>query len=72
MALGRPPAEGDVNKSAAIRIYTGVLISFTILTVALRFIVRKLVTKIIGWDDWTILLALVGFLRSKRPQRVVC
>ncbi|KAL2053771.1 hypothetical protein ABVK25_006076 [Lepraria finkii] len=60
MALSGPPTEGDVNKSAAIRIYTGVLISFTILTVTLRFIVRKWVTKIIGWDDWTILLALLG------------
>ena len=67
MALGGPPAEGDVNKSAAIRIYTGVLISFTVLTVALRFIVRKLVTKIIGWDDWKILLALYGVPSVKTP-----
>lgn len=27
--------------------------------VALRFVVRKRITKIVGWDDWTILLAIV-------------
>ena len=59
MALGGPPAEGDADLSTAIRIYTGVLIAFTILVVLLRLLVRKWITKIIGWDDWTILLALV-------------
>ena len=61
MTLGGPPAEGDADLSTAIRIYTGILIAFTILIVLLRLMVRKWITKIIGWDDWTILLALVGF-----------
>ena len=60
MALGGPPAEGDADQSTAIRIYTGTLIAFTILIVLLRLMVRKWITKIIGWDDWTILLALVS------------
>ena len=59
MESGGPPAEGDIDQSTAIRIYTGTLIAFTILIVLLRFIVRHWITKIIGWDDWTILLALV-------------
>lgn len=60
MESGGPPAEGDANQSTSIRIYTAALTSFTIIIVALRFMVRKWITKIIGWDDWTILLALVG------------
>ena len=59
MTLGGPPAEGDADLSTAIRIYTGILIAFTIIIVLLRLMVRKWITKIIGWDDWTILLALV-------------
>ena len=54
-----PPAEGDANRSTSIRIYTTILIIFTNIIVILRFIVRKWLTKIIGWDDWTILLATV-------------
>lgn len=59
MKAGGPPAEGDANRSTSIRIYTTILITFTIGIVALRFIVRKWITKIIGWDDWTILFAIV-------------
>ena len=59
MESGGPPAEGDANQSTSIRIYTTILITFTIVIVALRFVVRKWITKIIGWDDWTILLAIV-------------
>ena len=59
MEAGGPPAEGDANQSTSIRIYTTILITFTISIVALRFVVRKWITKIIGWDDWTILFAIV-------------
>ena len=71
MALGGPPAEGDADQSTAIRIYTGTLIAFTILIVLLRFLVRKWITKIIGWDDWTILLALVGLFSQDPYNRGV-
>lgn len=59
MESGGPPAEGDSNRSTSIRVYTTILITFTICMVALRFVVRKRITKIVGWDDWTILLAIV-------------
>ena len=71
MALGGPPAEGDVDQSTAIRIYTGTLIAFTIVIVLLRLVVRKWITKIIGWDDWTILLALVGLFIQDPHNRSV-
>lgn len=61
MEAGGPPAEGDPDRSTSIRVYTTILITFTIGIVALKWI-----TKIIGWDDWTILLALVNhFLRAQ-------
>lgn len=59
MEAGGPPAEGNANRSTSIRIYTTILITFTIGIVTLRFTVRKWITKMIGWDDWTILLAIV-------------
>ena len=71
MALGRPPAEGDADQSTAIRIYPGTLIAFTILIVLLRLIVRKWITKIIGWDDWTILLALVSLFGQYSQNHIL-
>ena len=59
MEAGGPPAEGDVDRSTSIRIDTTIMITFTISVVALRVVVRKWITKIIGWDDWTILFAIV-------------
>lgn len=60
-----PPPEGDVNQKTPIIIYIVILIFATILIVTLRFIVRIFITKVIGWDDWTILFALVGPLPLK-------
>lgn len=57
-SIGPPPA-GDVNKGPGI---IGTLVATTstcIVVVALRFWVRRRIVKIVGWDDWTILLALV-------------
>ena len=71
MASGGPPAEGNADQSPAIRVYTGTLIAFTIVIVLLRLVVRKWITKIIGWDDWTILLALVGLSSQNSHNRSV-
>lgn len=54
-----PPPEGDVDEKTPILIYVVFLITATIAIVVLRFIVRKFITKTIGWDDWTILFALI-------------
>ena len=65
---GAPPA-GDVSQVTSIRVYTVILISATILMVALRFLVRKFITKVIGWDDWTILLAIVTMIGRRWLSR---
>lgn len=40
------------------------MLSFSTIFVSLRFLVRIYVVKSVWWDDWTILLALVRFIRS--------
>lgn len=57
-ALG-PPPEGDVNQGPGIIGTLAATTSTCIMIVALRFWVRGRIMKAIGWDDWTILLALV-------------
>ncbi|KAK4691992.1 hypothetical protein P7C71_g5127, partial [Lecanoromycetidae sp. Uapishka_2] len=60
MDFTKPPPEGDVNLGPGI-IGTLVATSSTcIIVVALRFWVRGRLIKALGWDDWTILLALLG------------
>ena len=56
--------QGDVNLGPGL---IGSLVATTttcIVSVALRFWVRGRLVKAIGWDDWTILLALVCSLNS--------
>ena len=57
-STGSPP-EGDVNKGPAIVIAISVVITVTLIVVALRWSVRLWITKNVWWDDWTILLAMV-------------
>jgi hypothetical protein len=43
-------------------IYTGFsFILMSSIAVGLRFYTRQYIVRSIGWDDWTILVALVGF-----------
>ena len=56
--------QGDVNLGPGL-IGSLVATSTTcIISVALRFWVRGKLVKAVGWDDWTILLALVYFSPS--------
>ena len=57
-----PPPEGDVDKGPALIIASCVTIFIIVLVVILRFMVRIWVSKAIGWDDWTILFAVVRLL----------
>lgn len=60
-----PPASPgvcDINQGIGLNVSTIVLVALTAIIVAMRFAVRILVVKEIGWDDWTILLALIGTL----------
>ena len=54
-----PPPEGNVDKGPALIIASCITIFIIVLFVILRFAVRVWITKAIGWDDWTILFAVV-------------
>lgn len=54
-----PPLGGNRDRSAAITgMFIGAL-TLSIVSMILRMITRKFLTKSIGWDDWTIVAAVV-------------
>ncbi|KAI4234259.1 MAG: hypothetical protein LQ349_003890 [Xanthoria aureola] len=55
-----PPPEGNVNQAPAIIIAGSITVAVATLFVVLRFIVRIWIVKAVGWDDWTILFAIIG------------
>ena len=63
-----PPTDGDQDQAAKILTVTGILTSLSVITVTVRFIARAKGSKHYGWDNWTMLAALVRF--SLRPQSV--
>ena len=69
MDKGLPPLDGDQNKAAKTITIWAVLTSLSVTTVTLRFIARAVGNKRFGWDDWTMLAALVRFLMTK-TQRI--
>lgn len=54
-----PPAPGEDNKQPGIIATTIIVTVVADIFVGLRLIVRKWITKSIGWDDWTIIAAAV-------------
>ena len=62
MHKGLPPPGGDQNQAAKYITVTAVLTSFSIALVALRFIACAVGSRHAGWDDWTMLAALVSSL----------
>lgn len=56
------PAVCGINQGIGLIVSTIVLVTLTAIIVAMRFAVRLWLVKDIRWDDWTILLALVGFI----------
>ena len=55
-----PPPQGDVNVSGGILATTILVTVIAVVLVALRFATRIWVVKRVGWDDWTILFAVLG------------
>ena len=53
------PSICAINQGPGIIATTAVLVGLTIIIVAIRFAVRYWIVKDVGWDDWTILLAMV-------------
>ena len=66
MDKGLPPPDGDQNKAAKTITIWAVLTSLSVVTVTVRFIARAVGNKRFGWDDWTMLAALVRFLLTKK------
>lgn len=60
-----PPPDGDQNKAAKTITIWAVLTSLSITSVTVRFIARAVGKKRFGWDDWTMLAALVRLLLAK-------
>ena len=63
-----PPLGGDQSQAAKSITIWAVLLSFSVAIVTVRFIARAKGSKHFGWDDWTMLAALVRSL-STRIQR---
>ena len=53
------PSVCDVNQRVGLIATIIVTLVPTIIVVAMRFAIRFWIIQKIGWDDWTILLALV-------------
>ena len=68
MDTGLPPQDGDQNKAAKTITIWAVLTSLSVATVTLRFTARAVGNKRFGWDDWTMLAALVRSLLIKTRQ----
>lgn len=45
--------------------------SIALLLVSLRFYIRGILRKNLGWDDYTILLAMVREIRLERPSKLL-
>ena len=58
------PPGGNQSQNKALMGVTIAMLSFSTIFVSLRFLVRIYVVKSVWWDDWTILFALVSFMRS--------
>ena len=64
MDKGPPPPGGDQDRAGNFIITTAVLTSISVATVTLRFVARAAGGNHFGWDDWTMLAALVRSLST--------
>ncbi|KAL8714034.1 MAG: hypothetical protein Q9220_002180 [cf. Caloplaca sp. 1 TL-2023] len=60
MEKSGPPPYGDLNLGPGLIASTTVLVAVSAIVVALRIATRWWIVKAIGWDDITIVLAIVG------------
>lgn len=63
MSLSEPPDGLDLTDTKVPSLVSGFVITWVLgaATVALRVTARKLVGNKIWWDDWIIIVSLVGF-----------
>ena len=60
-----PPPGGDQNQATKMITIHAILASLSLIIVSLRFIARTNGGNHFGWDDWTMLTALVGLLLTE-------
>ena len=60
-----PPPGGDQNQATKVITIHAILVSLCLITVSLRFIAGTIGHKRFGWDDWTMLAALVRSLLTE-------
>ena len=65
MDKGPPPPGGDRSQAAKLVTIWAVLVSLSVAIVAVRFLARTVGSKRYGWDDWTMLAALVRSLLTR-------
>lgn len=58
------PLPPDISRGSDLLIVRWLTMSIALLFVSLRFYIRGILRKNIGWDDYMILLAIVSYLRS--------
>lgn len=64
MEKSGPPPYGGLNLGPGLIASTTVLVAVSAVVVALRVATRWWIVKSIGWDDITIVLAIVGIALS--------
>lgn len=62
-------AVNDDSRSNAILIVTSVFLAISLVSVGLRLFVRTRVVRAFGWDDTTMLLAMVGLSSFDQRSR---
>lgn len=71
MDKGPPPPGGDQNQAVKLITVWAVLTSLSVVVVTVRFIARAAGSKRFGWDDWTMLAALVRSLLTRTQQFIL-
>lgn len=67
MDMPQQPFDGDRSRQPGIIVTTVLVTVLANIVVGLRMVTRKWITKSVGWDDWTIVAALVS--RSFNPTK---
>ena len=58
------PLPPDITRGHDLVIVCWVTLSLALLLTSLRFYIRGIVRKNLGWDDYLILLSIVSYIRS--------
>ena len=58
------PLPPDITRGHDLVIVCWVTLSLALLLTSLRFYIRGIVRKSLGWDDYLILLSIVSYIRS--------